>query len=290
MDSSTSGQHAFLILAHQDQLMLRRIVNRISILGRVFVHVDAKTDTTEWRLDELPCDVIERRFRVYWGDWSAVEATVALLESALSDGSLMRFTFLSGSHYPIVSNMTLEHKASSCGNIIASRPAPNMPDGSRPEVEYERRFYRTMVPNGAWAKYKNAIMNRLIHFGRPLDWRSVAPSTGMRAGSAYWSIERDFAEFCVERIRSVSPLMEYFRSTVCSDEKVFATLFGEFSGEVAQEGTTFSLWMSRPGKGGTFPAPISRSDLEKVMSRDTFWFARKLGTGDSKILDWLDSI
>jgi hypothetical protein len=290
MDSSTSGNHAFLILAHQDQLMLRRIVNRISTMGRTFVHVDAKTDVAKWRLDDLPCEFIENRFRVYWGDWSIVEATVALLESALSDASMMRFTLISGSHYPIVSNATLERKARSVGNVIASRPAPNMPDGSRPEVEYERRFYRTLIPNGTWSKYKNALMNRLVYFHRPLDWKSVAPTTGMRAGAAYWSIERDFAEFCVERIRSSSPLMDYFKSSVCSDEKVFATLFGEFTGEVSQEGTTYSLWTTRPRRTGTYPAPITRSNLEEVMSRDMFWFARKLGTDDAEILDWLDSI
>jgi hypothetical protein len=288
MDFAAQGNHAFLILAHEDEQMLRRIVNRVSPLGPTYLHIDAKTNISKWQCDDLPCKFVEERIRVFWGHWSAVEATVLLLETALSDPSNTRFTLLSGSHYPILSNKALELKAKPSGNIIGSRPAPNMPDGSRPEVDYQRRFYRTLRPNGLWSRIKNGVMNRVVFYRRPLDWRSVTPSSGMRAGESYWSLDREFADYCVERIRSSSPLIEYFKLIVCSDEKVFATLYGEFTGEISLEGTTFSKWMERPHQSGQFPAPISRIDIEEVIPLDRFWFARKLRSSDSMILDWLD--
>lgn len=275
--------HSILILAHEDPDMLQRIVKRISSVGPTFVHVDAKSDMSRWHCQDLPCTFVKPRIPVYWGHWSVVEATVLLLEAALGHSSATRFTLLSGSHYPIISNREIALKAETSGNVIASRNAPNMPDGSRPEVEYERRSYKTTNPNGLWVKTKNGFMNRVVYYGRPLDWRSVTPPTGMRAGSQYWSIERKFAEYCVEQIRSSRPLIEYFKRIGCSDEKVFATLYGEFSDQPALEGTTFVKWAGRAN-----PSSISRSDVEKAIERDQYWFARKFKASDSVILDWLD--
>jgi hypothetical protein len=278
-----SEEHAFLILAHEDEAMLRRLVKRIAPIGPVYVHVDAKTDISAWRFDDLPCTILPKRVPAYWGDWSLVDAATLMLESALAERSVRRFTLLSGSHYPIISNEEMKIRASQAGNLVASRSAPNMPDGSRPESDYLRRFYKTKRPNGQWSRIKNGVMNRLIYYGRPLDWRSVAPATGMRAGEAYWSVERDFAEYCVSQIRSSRPLIDYFQQIVCSDEKVFATLYGEFANEFVLEGTTYSKWA-----GGPNPIAITQEDIEIAAATNQFWFARKFSTSDSTILDWLD--
>jgi len=275
--------HSILILAHEDEAMLHRLVKRIAPLGPVYVHVDAKTDISKWRCEDMPCHFTPQRVSVYWGDWSMVEATTLLLESALRDRSNARFSLLSGSHYPIISNEEIKRKALTAGNRVASRSAPNMPDGSRPESDYLRRFFKTRKSNGPWSRIKNGILNRIVYYHRPLDWKSVAPTTGMRAGEQFWSIEREFAEYCVAQIRAQTRLINYLKKIVCSDEKVFATLYGEFADEFVLEGTTYSKWT-----GGPNPIAISRGDLEIAIHRDEFWFARKFTSRDSTLLDWLD--
>jgi hypothetical protein len=219
---------------------------------------------------------------VFWGDWSIVEATVLLLEEARESSGADRFTLLSGTHYPIISNEAIVQRAARSGNIIAARAAPNMPDGSRPESDYERRFFRSRRANGSWARVKNGVANRVL-FRRSLDWRSLSPSCGMRAGSPYWSLEPDFVEYCISQIRSSRPLIEYFKKIVCSDEKVFATLFREFSNVESNEGTTFVKW-----NGNAHPERLFRGDLEKATDGDQYWFARKFYSFESEILDWLD--
>lgn len=263
--------------------MLSRLVRRIAPLGPVYVHIDAKTDVSQWHIEGLPCTFLTTRVPVYWGDWSMVEATMMLLEQALADRTVNRFTLLSGTHYPIISNAQIAVRAARAGNLVASRRAPNMPDGSRPESEYMRRFYRTKKPNGTWSSIKNGFMNRIVYCGRPLDWKSVTPPIGMRAGETFWSIEREFAEYCVSRIRASGELIEYFKRIGCTDEKIFATLYGEFAQAIVLEGTTYSKWA-----GGPNPVAISREDVEDALARDVFWFARKFASSDIAILDWLD--
>jgi hypothetical protein len=254
-------------------------------LGPVFIHVDAKTDISKWRHTDLFKFFIPQRIPVYWGDWSIVEATTLLLENALQTPSNTRFSLLSGSHYPILSNADIEERAQGVGNLVASRSAPNMPDGSRPESDYLRRFFKSKRPHSSWTRLRNGVINRVLYFGRPLDWKSVAPSTGMRAGEQFWSIERHFAEYCVAQIRAQTALVKYFKQIVCSDEKVFATLYGEYANDFVLEGTTYSKWV-----GGPNPQPLSRRDLELAIDRDTFWFARKFTSRDSELLDWLDQL
>jgi hypothetical protein len=259
-------------------------VKRVAPLGPVYIHIDAKTDISGWKCEELPGHILSKRVSVYWGDWSVVEATTRLLECALADPENRRFTFLSGADYPIISNDEIAKRALEDRNVIASRSAPNMPDGSRPEIEYQRRFYRTKKSNGTWAVVKNGFMNRVVYYHRPRDWKSVTPDTGMRAGQQFWSINREFAEYCVLQIRSSTPLIEFFKHIVCPDEKVFQTLYGVYYGEISQDGTTYTKWA-----GGPHPTVISRNDIESALAMDRYWFARKFKSSDSAILDWLDT-
>jgi hypothetical protein len=132
---------------------------------------------------------------------------------------------------------------------------------------------------------KNGFMNRVVFYRRALEWKAVAPDSGMRAGSQFWSIEREFAEYCVSRIRTPTPLIDYFKRIVCSDEKVFATLFGEYSDAFAPEGTTYAKW-----SGGPNPAPISLAEIQSALDRYPYWFARKFESSDLSILDSLDQL
>src|ERR1017187_5448659 len=284
-DAVFAKNHAFLILAHEDELMLTRLVSRLASVGQVFVHIDAKTDISKWQFNDANCTLLRQRVPVFWGAWSTVDATMLLIEEALSEPTIDRFTLVSGTHYPIISNEVLAQKAYSSGNIIAARMAPNMADGSRPVSEYERRFLRTRRPNGSWARVKNGLVNRIPWQG-PLDWQSVCPATGMRAGSSYWSLQREVVEYFFTQIRLSGPLIKYFEKIVCSDEKVFATLFGEYSDGASNDGTTFVKW-DRKQKPN--PEPITRPDIERAIRLDQYWFARKFHSYEPTILDWLDN-
>jgi core-2/I-Branching enzyme len=275
--------HAFCVLAHTDLAMFQRLTEQLLKIGPVYAHIDAKSDLRAWAKDSPEIIFLDNPAKVYWGHWSMVDATMKLMDQALLDPDVTRVTLLSGSHYLILSPADIAVRAVSSGDIIAARQAPNMEDGSRPEIEYRRRFVATKDPNSLEHKVVNAFVNRVVYAGRPLEWRNLTGPQGMRAGSAWWSLTRQTSTALLERIRENDPLIRYFKRVACVDEKVFATLFAELDPSPHPTGTTFAKWAGRAN-----PESLTRDDLEAAR-REPFWFARKFSsTKDSALLDWLD--
>ena len=92
---------AFLILAHGDAPHLERLCHALQP-HPVFLHVDAKANLPSERLAALPgVTFVKPSVKVHWGDFSMIEATLALIETARSAGRFDRFVLLSGACYPV---------------------------------------------------------------------------------------------------------------------------------------------------------------------------------------------
>jgi len=98
---------AFLILAHHQPDLLRRLASRLSAKGmHLFVHVDRKTDIEDFRtvqeLDHTTFLPDDQRVSVRWSGFSMVVATLNLLRVALAAApNAQRFVLMSGVDYPI---------------------------------------------------------------------------------------------------------------------------------------------------------------------------------------------
>ena len=79
---------AYIILCHTDPEHIRRLTKKITggTDDEAFIHVDGKCDAApfEQTLKDVPqAHFLCQRIPVYWGGYSAVEATVQLLRAAL---------------------------------------------------------------------------------------------------------------------------------------------------------------------------------------------------------------
>ena len=283
--SNLDPSHAFAVIAHGDPQMFHRLTQKLLEIGPVFAHLDAKTNSHGWADANPEVIFLDKRVKVYWGHWSMVEATMRLMERALTDPAVNRITLVSGAHYLLWSPAEIAARSVSAIDVIAAREAPNMPDGSRPEVEYGRRFVASRFPDSLGHRLANAFINRVVRVGRPLKWRDLVGPEGMRAGSQWWSLTRRTAELLVRRVRVDDELVRYFKKVNCPDEKVFATLFAELDQTPHVSGTTFAKWRDGPN-----PVRMELGDLEVAREDPGFWFARKFSSSaDAVLLDWLDN-
>ncbi|MBO5042534.1 MAG: hypothetical protein J6D87_06165 [Clostridia bacterium] len=121
---------AFLILAHTDPKQLRRLVHTLDHPGfDFFIHVDKKCNLRDYgfegySLSYSKLTVLQKRYRIRWGDISIVKATIAIYHAAMSADRYDRFVTLSGQDYPILPNDVLAEKLSAprvewiMGNIL----------------------------------------------------------------------------------------------------------------------------------------------------------------------------
>lgn len=101
---------AFLILAHDDPHMLRMLIYSLDYKGfDIYVHVDAKSDISifdfdSYHLKNADLFILDKREKVYWGDYSVFQATYNMYYEANQKNIYFRYVTLSGHDYPLKSN------------------------------------------------------------------------------------------------------------------------------------------------------------------------------------------
>jgi hypothetical protein len=93
---------AVLVLAHQP-CPLRYLLDLLDDRFSVFIHMDAKTDLAAAPL-RLPANakLVEPRIEVFWGGWSMMQATLALIDAARTRGGFRRYLLVSGDSLPVL--------------------------------------------------------------------------------------------------------------------------------------------------------------------------------------------
>ena len=149
--SRTPSAIAYLVTAHAEPLQLRRLVQSLAApWASFFVHIDRKTAIEPFAkalVGVAPVTFVRRRVRVYWGGWSQVEATLRLMQCAMTkDRTLARFALISGACYPLKSNETLrDYLLCDAREHISAFP---MPDDSRDKPL--TRLTRWHLQRGPW--------------------------------------------------------------------------------------------------------------------------------------------
>lgn len=98
-------KHAYLIIAHNEFEVLRRLVSALDDeRNDIYVHIDKKVRT----LPELQTCfskllVLEKRIDVRWGHVSQIKTELLLFETALKNGPYEFYHLISGTHMPLKS-------------------------------------------------------------------------------------------------------------------------------------------------------------------------------------------
>ena len=101
---------AFLNLCHCDPDVVARVSKKLLKCPDfdMYIHVDKKSDISPFQDKMKDCSRVyftKNRVSVYWGSYSAIEATLELMRTAINSGiHYDRFVLFQNLDYPIKSN------------------------------------------------------------------------------------------------------------------------------------------------------------------------------------------
>lgn len=213
-------KHAYLILAHTDFEMLRRLVSEIDdARNDIYVHFDKKVSSIpELSVISSNLVILQNRIDVRWGDVSVVEAELALFESAMRNGPYSYYHLLSGADLPLKSQDDI-HKFFdyNAGRQFIGYTFTTI----TPEVE--RKVMRWhLFPR----EFRNApFVRRLLRalFIRIQEALGIRRNKGIdfKKGSQWVSVTQEMAELFVA---NKAWARKTFSHTFCPDEIVMQTL------------------------------------------------------------------
>lgn len=286
---------AYLMLVHSNPQLQKRAIDMLSCEGSgFFIHVDAKSDIGQFSgIRGRNVTFIEPRIRVYWGEFSQVEATMLLIQQALRCPSNYDYlVLLQGADYPLRSGKYIQaFFKQNCGTEFLSMvkiPAPGFPISKINKLEYPSE--RPVLQFAARVLGKIGLAQR--------DYRKQLAGLDGYAGDACWALSRNACLYLVRFAMENPHLKRFFQNTESSDEMFFHTILGN------------SRFCARARKSlmyRDYPAYLSHPALlnekhiqffesqERVLIEDEWGpgemlFARKFSDQTLRVIDRIDEM
>ena len=272
---------AYLILAHGDPGMLKRLITAIDPSRReIFLLIDEKTDIGIYDPEILErVHVLEDRMPVYWGDSSVLEASIRLIEAAIAHGEFDYLTMMSGADFPIRPLREFEE--------FLSANAPTSFVESRSVENYDEARKRIITPYVIHERTRVAVLVQKILFFVCLSvpWlrRKPVADLTLRIGENWFTLHRSTIDpiLALWRRRDVR---RFFTRTYIPEEMFFGTALASGSDPAPHSPIPlrYTLWSGEP-----HPATLQEAHFDRIVASRKF-FARKFSTGESSaVLDRL---
>lgn len=283
MEKQFSARHAFLIIAHEKPMVLKRLVKALDHpLNNIFIHIDKKCDIEKFNVTTQESKVIylDNRIDGRWGDYSLVEIEIQLIEKALEHGTYDYLHLISGVDYPIKSMQEIhafcaEHKGKEFIGF-----GKNETDE---ETKWRSQHYFLFSKDFKSTNLFKRITRKLFVWIQTMVGYSRYKGKVIK-GSQWWSITSNFAEYILQH---KSEIQKYFHNTYCPDELFAQTLCwnSQFRSNVYNIDNEFeSCKRYIPWRNGAL-LPLSHEDFLE-MKKSEKWFGRKFSEKD--IDKWIE--
>ena len=301
---------AIINLCHEDPGIVARSAEKLTRheCFDVYVHVDLKSGIGPFvtALSGIPrVHFSEDRFKVYWGGFNAVRATVETLRQALKSPRDYRyFALLQNYDYPIRSN---EHIISYFEQNNGSEFIRGCPIARTKDWHYSMKYkiYNRRDDNFYLARHsKRRMYLRYAHM-LAMSCATIFSNGVLRDrdgryelyyGAAQWAITRDLAEYFIGFYDSHPGFNSKMAHIQFPDEEYFHTVVhnSPFKYRCQKYDEPARRWLVNWRNLHYFEHPgvitvFTEKDYDKIMAEDAL-FVRKVRTGVSDgLLDRIDS-
>jgi hypothetical protein len=285
---AASGSVAYLVLAHNDPLQVRRLRAALEP-APVFLHVDQRTapDVFDALTAGVPArHVVAPRARCGWASFGLVEAELAGYRQVLAESTADHIVLMSGADYPLRSADDIARYLGSLGDRSIARfwPLPFAPWGRSGGLA--RLRYRH------WA-----FRRRMIRWPVP---RPLPPGLATSGASQWKILARRHAQALLDAVDARPDLVAFWRRTWCPDETFVPTMLRSPLSGVdwdAENVTGEAWWIGWDGTRRKSPPWLTADHFDALAAAATgsgrpvpALFTRKVSTALSgPLLDRVDA-
>lgn len=284
---ANESRHAFLVLAHDDSLSFRTLLELLDdARNDIFIHMDSKNVSYDRkRIEEIVRSAglfhINSK-NIRWGGYSQIDAEIALLKYATKHGRYAYYHLLSGQDLPIKDNDYI-HKFfdDNSGKEFVQFQSEKFSYDNRIRYYY---FFQDMIgrnkKNPLWVL--NKLFVKIQKVFRVYRNKGIA----FQKGANWFSVTDDLARYVVKREPWIK---RTFRFSYCCDEVFLQTLIinSDYKNRLMQKkfnDDTSSIARLIDWKRGK-PYVFRDCDYKELMQSDCL-FARKFDeTVDKKIIE-----
>lgn len=289
--------HSFLIMAHNNPLLLKRIVCKLQKNNHFFfIHVDKKININPFKecLQGLNnVFFIKNRIRVNWGGYSQIQCELLLLRTAFSTSVKMDyFHLISGADYPCKSNSVfdnyfIEHNGESFMHYDSDEEIRMWRD-----TKYRNRIQTwNFVDIFPFSNKGLSILRQFIQKAFNLFVkRNLIPN--VVAGWNWFSWHRNVVEYVLKYIELNPKYLNRFRYTLCCDEVIFHTLLQSKISELRinrHNSLRYIEWHPKR-EFKSLPLILQESEYNDIIKSNSM-FCRKVDPKESlTLLNLLDNV
>ena len=276
---------AHLILCHANPGQLKRLVDRLMHGdAECYIHVDKKADITQFtaQLSGSKIHFITNRVKVYWGDYSIVQATINSFEEILATGKPYDYIqLMSGQDYPLTGIGAFhEFLENNPGKIFMHYES--VADVWHEAIPRIKNYYLSHLKMPKGTHQAEKIVNALLP-SRKLPDGIVA------VGRSQWfTASRESIAYIVDYVKKERWVSRFFKYSWAADELIFQTILynSPFREHMVNNNLLYLDWSA----GAASPKVLTMADASAIMASGKF-FARKFNADtDCEILDYIDNI
>ena len=278
-------RQAFLILAHKNIVQLNKLIEQIdNDRTDIIIHIDSKTPKFEVTNVSKSRVFMIPSMRTNWGGYSLVECELRLIEKALKINDYSFIHLLSGQDLlikPIDHILSFFDEHIDYNFVHFDKPEDSLKRNERIKYYYLFQEYKNRSRKTIWSVLDRGIIEIQKRIG--IDRRRHFQGE-FKAGSQWWSIKQDLAEYIVSKRDYIKKHFmftmsdEMFVQTLVYNSPFYDTLF---MGELNDQHANQRLIDFERGH----PYLWTIKDVEEIMRSDLL-FARKFDEViDSEVID-----
>lgn len=279
---SLSMKHAFLIIAHDNFILLQKLILTLECQEVDFyVHVDAKSGALPelYVSGESRLHVLQDRIDTRWGDYSQIATELLLLERAYGNGGYSHYHIISGTHFPLkpVKDIVSFYTANE-GKTVFFGLCQSASLQETMKLRHYNLFTRRLAYGSPASRRLFQKLWRVSHDFQKFLKINRNKDVAFYKASNWVSFSEEAVEFLLsERTR----IKKLFRRSFCGDEYFAPTMLNMSS---LREKVVSCDSLLKQEMGSANPRVFTMDDFDSLISSDCL-FARKFSDGHIDVVN-----